>query len=105
MKSKEHKVLKEFKRKVCSLFPDAEIILFGSKARGEDIRESDTDILILLEKYSPQYEDKIRDIAFETEMKQGVIMSLLIYAKDVWNSPAYRLLELYHWVEKEGIQL
>ena len=105
MNYKERKILEEFKKGVCSLFPDAEIILFGSKAKGEDIRESDTDILVLLEKYSPKYEDKIRDIVFEIEMKHDIMISLLIYAKDVWNSPAYRLLELYHWIEKEGIQL
>ena len=48
LKDNEIKAIAELKKRVLQLYPDAEIILFGSKARGDYNKDSDVDILILL---------------------------------------------------------
>ena len=45
----EKQALRELKEKFSEKFPDVDIILFGSKARGDFDPESDIDLLILIE--------------------------------------------------------
>lgn len=40
-------IAKNFAEKVKNLFPDAQIILFGSRATGENLQESDFDFIII----------------------------------------------------------
>jgi hypothetical protein len=40
-------VLKNFKINVLKKYPDAKIILFGSRARGDNLKNSDYDLIVL----------------------------------------------------------
>ena len=59
MKRKTIKLLQLIKRKVLEINPNAQILLYGSRARGTEHTESDWDLLILLDK------DKIEDSDFD----------------------------------------
>lgn len=48
MTSKEEHIANLIKEKIFNLNPEAQIVLFGSHARGQATKESDWDILILL---------------------------------------------------------
>ncbi|RKZ22253.1 hypothetical protein DRQ18_02925 [bacterium] len=50
MRAKEKRILKRLVEKIKKIVPETEIILFGSKARGDDTLFSDVDILILVDK-------------------------------------------------------
>ena len=74
-----------------SIVPEAEIILYGSEARGESRPNSDIDILILL----PDCNDIQRYISnrseisgrlFELSLDLGVDISPLVLPRNVWNS-------------------
>lgn len=86
--------------------PNAEVYLFGSRARGDNKPNSDWDILILVEanKITNDIEDKFRDDLYDIELESGQIISAFIYPKDYWhNTLIYS--PLYENVNKEGIQL
>ena len=69
IRSRDSKVVNEFKRKVSKAFPDAEIILYGSRARGEGGELSDLDLLIILDgKVNTKIEDQIYDLGYELEL-------------------------------------
>jgi predicted nucleotidyltransferase len=58
-----------------------QIILFGSRARGDAERDSDYDILLLVDKKSRLLEDNVDSIAYEMLERYGVVVT--IFADEV----------------------
>lgn len=57
------------------------ILLYGSVARGEARgAASDVDLLVVLEDDSdrPEFENQIRDLAYDIELDYGVVLSLIV---------------------------
>jgi uncharacterized protein (UPF0332 family)/predicted nucleotidyltransferase len=73
MSRNEKKILKRIKDRIKSKNPDADIILFGSHARGQSHEDSDWDILILLDQpvVTRQTEREYRDELFDIELEVG----------------------------------
>ena len=69
---------------------NAEAFLFGSRARGDYRKDSDWDILILIDsnKDTNEIEDDFRDDLYNIKLESGQITSMLfiqrIIGKDVW---------------------
>lgn len=86
LKDNEIKAIEELKKIILDLYPDAEIILFGSKARGDYDKDSDIDILILLDmEVNSKLEEKIISDIYDIELKYGLIFGLLIKNRNKWN--------------------
>ena len=105
MRKEVKRKLREFVEKVKIITPDAEIILFGSKARGDDTFESDIDILVLVNSLDEEIIKKIKDVRFDIQMKYGLIISLLIHSKKEWESFPFNISEIQHFINSEGIKL
>lgn len=91
-----------------SRFPDigAELILFGSQARGSADSESDIDLLVLVEEVMTSQQKKtVHDAIYEISLDDDVVISALIVNKQQWNSPVCRELPLYRNVTREGVRL
>lgn len=86
--------------------PKAEVILFGSHARGQANKESDWDILILIDypKENRSVEEKYRDEMFQLELELGEPISTFIYSKRDWEDK-YIYTPLYQNIKNEGIKL
>lgn len=86
--------------------PRAEAFLFGSRARGDHRKNSDWDILILIdnERVTNEIEDKFREELYSIELESGQIISTFIYSKDFWEG-SLRYSPLYKNVSREGIRL
>ncbi len=87
-------------------YPDAEIYLFGSQARGDSKQLSDWDLLILLNSENVPFslETEIMDELYNIELETGLIMSPMIYSKNEWNTK-YKVTPLFENINKESIQL
>ena len=87
-------------------YPDAEIYLYGSQARGDAHKLSDWDLLILLDSENIPFsqETEIMDEFYNIELETGQIMSPIIYPKKLWNTK-YRITPLFECINKEGIRL
>lgn len=85
--------------------PDAEVILFGSRARGESRSDSDWDILILTDyPVNVNVERKFRDRVYELEVETGEPVSLFVYSLVEWNGKQ-RITPFYENISKEGIRI
>lgn len=86
--------------------PNAEVFLFGSRARGDNRWDSDWDLLILTDgsKITQETEDKFRENLYDIELESGQIISAFIYTKEYWRKNL-RYSPLYENVNKEGLRL
>ncbi len=94
------------KEEINKVDPTSEVILFGSRARGDNRPDSDWDILILVDnkKVTNEIEDKFRDKLYDIELNSGELISTFIYPKSFWeNQLRYSLL--YKNITKEGVRL
>jgi uncharacterized protein len=99
-------ILLSIKSTVKNVDPKATVILYGSYARGDHNRDSDIDILILVDNKNLSLEDKKRlkyplyDIEFET----GMIISPLIIERSDWES-RHSITPFFENVKNEGVTL
>jgi predicted nucleotidyltransferase len=99
----KHNILLEIKRLIKERDSSAKIYLYGSRAKGNAHKESDWDILVLLqrEKITPEIETEITDPLYELEFETGEVISPMIYTESEWNS-RYRFTPFYKNVMMEG---
>ena len=102
----KQQLLLEIKKIVLQQEPEAELILYGSYARGDFGTESDIDILVLIEKENITYEDekRITHPLYDLELKTNMVISPLIRSKKTWYEK-YPNTGLFINIKKEGIHL
>ncbi|GJM43134.1 MAG: hypothetical protein DHS20C20_34160 [Ardenticatenaceae bacterium] len=99
-------LLEQVKTAVLSLAPNAEIILYGSRAKGTARTDSDWDFLILLP--SPKdiaLGNKIQDRLYDIELETNSVLSSIIRSKQEWLSARYAILPLRQQIEQHGLVL
>ena len=86
--------------------PEARVILFGSRARGDATPESDWDLLIVLDgTVSPQRADAVRHRLYDLALDTDTVFSAIIYSQEHWESPRYRATPLHARVAADGVAL
>jgi predicted nucleotidyltransferase len=97
---------RQIKRTVQALEPAAEIILYGSRARGDAAADSDWDLLILVDgPVDAAREQAIRHHLYELEWDSDEVISSVVCSRLDWNSPLYRAMPFHRNVDHDGIVL
>jgi len=103
---RRHELIDSVRRAVCEVEPGAEIILYGSRSRGDDHSESDWDFLVLVDgPASDERTDRIRHRLYEIEWESGEVLSSIVRSREEWNSDRYRAMPFHRRVQEEGIRL
>lgn len=85
MKPKTKDISKRIRDSVNMIDANAEVILYGSRARGDEREYSDWDILILTDYPADlAIEGKFRDKLYDLELETGESFSVFAYSKDEW---------------------
>jgi predicted nucleotidyltransferase len=96
MKQEDSYIAKKISDSIALVDSKAQVIVFGSRARGDAKRESDWDILILIDKpVSMEIETSFRNNLFDLEIETGEVFSTFVYQKKDWDTrhkvtPLYR---------------
>jgi predicted nucleotidyltransferase len=99
-------LLKRVKEVVQSFDPEADIILYGSRARGDWTDDSDWDLLVLLsEEPDRERRNAIIDGVYEVELETDQILHPFIRTKAFWESGLGRALPLRRNIDREGLPL
>lgn len=99
-------LLKQVKTAIQALVPDAEIVLYGSRATGTARSDSDWDFLILLPiPVDRILETKIKDCLYDIELETDTVLSSIIRSKQEWLSERYAVVPLRQQVESYGVAI
>jgi uncharacterized protein len=105
-KSLEHKeemAIEVVARTLKSQFPVEEIILFGSKARGDYDAFSDIDLLLITTKRLHWKEEKaIVEVLFEIGMTHDVIFTPLFVSNEEWKGGLFTQFPIYSEILRDG---
>ncbi len=101
----KEEILKSIESTLHSIVPGARIVLFGSRARGDENAGSDWDILVILDKsiVKPLDYDRVVYPLYELGWELGEHFSVKVYSKSEWERRSFT--PFYKKVEKEGILL
>lgn len=86
-----------------SEFGQYKLILFGSRARGEEGEFSDVDLMVILDDKMSNFEtkEKIRDVIHDFSLKYPYLFSVMIVSKSL--AQKRRGFLVFDSIEKEGI--
>jgi predicted nucleotidyltransferase len=102
----EKELLIRCKAAIRTVDPTADVILFGSRARGDAEDDSDYDLLILTDGDAGlQSEDRFRQSLYPLELETGAVLTVMAYNRKVWESALYREMPFGRNVRREGLFL
>lgn len=105
-RKRREQLLRRVKEAVLSVLPDAEVILYGSRARGDARPDSDWDLLVLTdEKVDSEIEQEVWDKLLFIELDVAEVLVAFVHNREEWHSPYSRATPYYANVMKEGIVL
>jgi len=98
-------LLQRCKEAIRRVVPDADVILYGSRARGDATKDSDYDLLVLV--------DQPADIAIHEQLissispleDEGAVLTLTIHNRNLWGSRLYKAMPFHENVDREGVLL
>ena len=91
------------KEAVHSVVPSAELILFGSRARGDFETDSDWDFLVLVDGDADwELNERIHDALFEVQLETGAPVCTVVESRETWDSAYSRATPFHKNVDKDG---
>jgi predicted nucleotidyltransferase len=99
-------LLNKIKQAVQAIEPQAQIFLYGSRARGDAKPDSDWDILILVDGITnTSRTSQIRRQVYEIEWETDEILCTIVRSKSQWQNPLLQMTPFWQSVNKEAIML
>ena len=98
-------VLNAIKQRLYEILGDniRQIILFGSRAKGNAERDSDYDILLLVEKQTEVLEDQVDDVAYEMLGSYGAVVTIFVDEANTFEKELHE--PLFCNIRREGVVL
>ena len=99
-------ILDKIKSAVHKDYTSAKIILFGSRSRKTESRDSDWDILIIINENIREKEKiELYNKLFEIELASGEIINAIIHTKQEWNDPLMQSTPFSRNIVDEGVSV
>lgn len=100
-------LIEELKRRlpVDLLLHIRQMIMYGSRARGDATEDSDLDLVALVDENTPELEQALDEIAYKVMWDHDFkpIISLKVFTEERFRSAAAKGLSFYRNVEREGV--
>lgn len=100
---KEKDALSELKAEISRRYGLLWMKIFGSRARGDFDKESDIDVVIVLNEVNWAIEKDIYELCFYASLKYDILISPIIYSKREIDDKFTKATPFFRTIEKEGI--
>ncbi len=105
MRIEKKNIIRLIRSSVSDIDSAADVILYGSRARGDERTDSDWDILILTDYPTGLEKENIfRNKLYDLELETGESFSVFAYSKTEWFTKQ-KITPFYQNVTQEGILL
>ncbi len=102
----DSKVAQELKRRLLGEgVPILEALVFGSRARGDHVPESDLDIFLVLDHVDERIQKDISRIAWEVGFEHDRIITTVDYTREQLENSPLRASPFVRTVQDEGISI
>jgi hypothetical protein len=105
MNSIEQDIIDIFKELLNKKLKVSELILFGSRARGDADPDSDLDVLVIVDDLSPEMEEYISECAWEAGFQSGIVIVPVVFSRYEWENGPERYSLLAVAIKSEGVIL
>ena len=103
---KQAELLERVKQTVHEVEPEADIVLYGSRARGDAHAESDWDFLILLDGVVDDARtDAIRHRLYEIEWDCGEVLCSIVRSRQEWDSSLQQATPFAKILREQGMRM
>ena len=105
--SQEQAWLDSYRQALANSFPDLveQIIIYGSKARGDAGPESDIDVLVILRSGDRISKAKVREIGHLLAVTSEAVPSILVYTLEEWSARKAGGSPFYQAVTRDGVRV
>lgn len=103
---RERRAIQAAVRLLKAEFPVVKVVLFGSKARGDDEEESDIDLLVLTA-HPLHWRERaaICDRLYQLGLEREVVFGALIESLERWEQGVGRFLPIRSEIDRDGVVL
>ena len=101
----EERALKQLRGELFARYSIIDFRIYGSKARGEERRDSDLDVMIEIPDYDRAIVDEIDDIVYRINLEHDVFISALVFGKDELEEGPMSEAPIYKVIQREGVPL
>ena len=88
------RIARQVKYRLLKVTPVKRLVVYGSRARGDAAPDSDLDLYIEGPDVTPEMRQKISVIAWEVSLETGIVISTLIYSKQLAGQPIIKAIEM-----------
>lgn len=100
----EKLVLDQLRLLISERLPLHQMILFGSRARGDADPDSDLDLLVVLDAPADRFaREAVSDCAWETGLDHGLVIVPIVVSRDDWERGPERYSLLAEAIRAEGV--
>ena len=97
--------LDEYRDALAKQFPDVveEIIIYGSKARGDAGPDSDVDVLVVISSGGRNTKRAVRHLGHMLAVVSDAVPSIMVYTREEWSSRQQSGSPFYQAVMRDGV--
>lgn len=103
MTESDRQILNQFAATVRQQFPEAQILAFGSRARGDAQPDSDLDVCVVLETVDRTIWKAISHMAWEVGFANDLLITTVKCSRQQFESSPFSISPLVQNIRREGI--